>query len=91
MGEATVAIHPDDARRQNIGDGAAVTLSNAAGCLTLKAVISDIIPAGALLTDKSRWPGKEGGSNVNVLHVPQKTDMGESTSVHGVEVEIFSH
>ncbi|MDA0218622.1 MAG: molybdopterin-dependent oxidoreductase [Proteobacteria bacterium] len=88
MGQATVAIHPDDARRHNIGDGAAVTLSNAAGCLTLKAVISDIIPAGALLTDKSRWPGKEGGSNVNVLHVPQKTDMGESTSVHGVEVTL---
>ena len=88
MGEATVAIHPDDARRHNIADGSPVTLSNAAGSLTLKAVVSDIIPAGALLTDKSRWPGKEGGTNVNVLHVPQKTDMGESTSVHGVEVTL---
>ncbi|MBT7615045.1 MAG: hypothetical protein HN577_17770, partial [Rhodospirillaceae bacterium] len=45
-------------------------------------------PAGTLLTDKSRWPNAEGGTNVNALHIPEKTDMGESTSVHGVEVTL---
>ena len=88
MGEATVAIHPADAKRLRIADGQPVTLTNEAGHMTLKAVVSDIIPAGSLLTDKSRWPGLEHGVNVNLLHVPQKTDMGESTSVHGVEVEL---
>ena len=29
-----------------------------------------------------------GGANVNLLHIPQKTDMGESTSVHATEVRI---
>src|SRR5690606_19108255 len=86
MGEATVAIHPDDARRLGVADGRTVTLRNEAGQLTLRAVVSDVIPPGSLLTDKSRWPGLEHGVNVNLLHVPQKTDMGESTSVHGVEV-----
>lgn len=89
MGQATVAIHPDDAKRLSITDGQKVTLSNSAASLSMTAVISDIIPAGALLTDKSRWPGKEAQHrNVNALHIAEKTDMGESTSVHGVEVTI---
>jgi len=88
MGTPTVAIHPNDATRLGLADGSRVTLSNKGGALTLQAVISDIIPPGTLLTDKSRWPGLEGGTNINLLHVPQKTDMGESTSVHGVEVEL---
>jgi len=89
MGAPTVAIHPDDAKRLGIEDGQQVTLKNDAGTLTMAAVISDIIPAGSLLTDKSRWPNAENAhANVNLLHIPQKTDMGESTSVHGVEVEI---
>ncbi len=88
MGAPTVAIHPDDAQRRNIADGQKVILSNAAASLSMTAIVSDIIPAGAVLTDKSRWPGAEDGKNVNALHIAQKTDMGESTSVHGVEVEV---
>lgn len=89
MGKPTVAIHPDDASALNVSDGQNVTLTNSAASLTMTAVISDIIPAGALLTDKSRWPGKEEQHlNVNALHISEKTDMGESTSVHGVEVTV---
>lgn len=88
QGDASVAIHPDDAKHRGITDGQKVTLSNDAASLQMTAVVSDIIPAGTLLTDKSRWPNAEGGQNVNALHIPEKTDMGESTSVHGVEVGI---
>ncbi|MBT6205619.1 MAG: dehydrogenase, partial [Rhodospirillaceae bacterium] len=88
LGEPTVAIHPDDAGNLGITDGQRVTLTNAAASLEMTAMVSDIIPAGTLLTDKSRWPNAEGGTNVNALHIPEKTDMGESTSVHGVEVTL---
>ena len=88
MGEPTVAIHPDDADRLDVADGRRVMLANEAGELAMTAVVSDVVAPGALLADKSRWPREEGGRNVNLLHVPRKTDMGESTSVHGVEVTV---
>ncbi len=87
MGEAGLAIHPDDARARGIACGDRVELANSAGSLELVASVSDIVPPGTLLADKSRWPGPD-GANVNVLHVPQKSDMGESTCVHGVEVSL---
>jgi len=88
MGAPTVAIHPRDASRLEIQDGEEVALSNDAGRLILTAIVSDIVPPSSLLSYKSRWPGAEGGSNINLLHMPRKTDMGESTSVHGVEVTL---
>ena len=88
MGEPTVAIHPDDADRLDVADGRRVMLANEAGELAMTAVVSDVVAPGSLLADKSRWPREEGGRNVNLLHVPRKTDMGESTSVHGVEVTV---
>lgn len=94
MGKPLVTIHPDDAGALEIADGAKVSLSNDAGSLTFTARIADDIPPGTLLTHKSRWPKMRGGgadgggANVNLLHIPQKTDMGESTSVHATEVRI---
>ena len=89
MGAPNVAIHPDDAGKLGIGDGDQVTLANDAGTLAMTARLSDEIPTGVLLAHKSRWPKMRGdGINVNLLHIPQKTDMGESTSVHATEVTI---
>ncbi len=87
MGEPSVALHPDDAETLGITGGDRVALSNRAGSLELVATVSDIVPRGVLLSDKSRWPGRD-GTNINVLHVPRKTDMGQSTCVHGVEVTL---
>jgi anaerobic selenocysteine-containing dehydrogenase len=89
MGPATVVIHPDDAAARGIGEGDPVRLANEAGALPFVAKISDMITPGALLTTKSRWPKRtEGTANVNLLHQARKTDMGESTAVHGTEVTI---
>lgn len=89
MGPAHVIIHPIDAERRDIEDGDDVVLSNSAGELTLAARVSDITPKGALLAHKSRWPRFEPQeANVNLLHIPRKSDMGESTSVHGTEVTL---
>jgi anaerobic selenocysteine-containing dehydrogenase len=89
MGPATLAIHPEDAAAGGIADGDRVRLATEAGELTFLAKISDMITPGALLTTKSCWPKcSEGNANVNLLHRAQKTDMGESTSVHATEVTI---
>jgi len=86
-GLATDTINPLDAGSRNIVDGDQVSLFNETGRLTLNAKVSDIVPAGAVLSTKGRWIMHETGkANVNILHIPVKTDMGESSSVHGTEV-----
>ena len=83
MGVATVGLHPAEAAARGLAEGAEVELSNATGTLRLQVELSDRLPRGVALVPKGRW-----GVNVNVLNHGAKTDMGESSAVHGVEVEI---
>ena len=42
-----------------------------------------------VLSYKGRWPKREAAQgNVNFLNSGEKTDMGENTCVHGVEVTL---
>ena len=89
LGEATVTLHPDDAAARGLTAGDRVTLANRTGSLALTLAISDIVPPGAALSLKGRWPKREGGGvNVNALNPGVKSDMGESSCVHGVEVTV---
>ncbi len=90
IGELAVHLHPADAARHGLVPGDQVRLSNAAGRLTLKIDVSDIVQPGTGLIYKGRWPSREAGAaNVNILHRGQKSDIGQSTSVHSTEVEIL--
>jgi len=87
LGPATVTISPQDAELRNIAEGDLVSMSNDTGKLTLTARVSDIVLPGTVVSAKSRWIMHETGkANVNVLHTPRKSDMGDSTSVHGTEI-----
>jgi anaerobic selenocysteine-containing dehydrogenase len=88
QGEATVWLHPADADLLEIADGTEVELRNAAGALRLRAARSDAVPKGVALSYKGRWPKLAAGFNVNVLNTGEMTDMGESSCVHGTEVQI---
>ena len=89
LGPALVIIHPKTANGLNIHDGDQVRVSNEIGELHLTAKLSDVVSPGTLLSYKSRWLKTEPTSaNINVLQAPTKTDMGESSSVHGTEVTI---
>jgi anaerobic selenocysteine-containing dehydrogenase len=89
LGRATVVLHPDDAAARGIADGDSVELSNEMGRLTMNACLAPMIPAGVALARKSRWPKlTPERANVNVLNDGRKTDMGESTAVHGTEVMV---
>ena len=64
-------------------------LRNATGELRLTVDITDSVPQGVAFAPKCRWPSHESaGANVNALNPGAKTDMGESTAVHGVLVEL---
>ena len=57
----------------------------------MRVIVSDSVPPGVALSHKGRWPKQEPGHrNVNVLNPGRKSDMGESTSVHSVEVTVLS-
>jgi hypothetical protein len=55
----------------------------------LTRVITDDLSRGVALTHKGRWLRRDAaGANVNVLNPGEKSDMGESTAVHSVEVSV---
>ena len=90
LGQATVTINPADAESRGLVAGTLVRLSNATGSLDLALALSDMVPPGVAHSPKGRWPRRavKQRANVNILNPGVKSDMGESTAVHGVEVEI---
>ena len=89
MGPATVALHPDDAAARGLVDGDEAVVANETGRLRLLVTLSDAVPRGVAYSPKGRWPKREPArANVNALNPGERADMGESTSVHGVEVTV---
>jgi anaerobic selenocysteine-containing dehydrogenase len=89
LGPESVIIHPADAMKLDILDGSRIRLENSAGWIELSAKLSDETLPGVLLSFKGRWPSQSSGdSNVNAVNPGDKSDMGESSAVHGVEVRL---
>ena len=86
---AEITLHPDDARRFGIADGQPVMVGNDGGELTLTARVSDVVLPGTAMSYKGRWPSlSAGGDNLNLLYDGKKSDIGESSTVHGIEVTV---
>jgi len=86
---AEVHLNSKEAEKRGLEQGSSVIVWSAAGELPLHVSISDEVPIGVALVHKGRWPKLDPSrANVNVLNTGQKSDMGESSSVHSVEVEI---
>jgi anaerobic selenocysteine-containing dehydrogenase len=89
IGPETILLHPADADGLALKVGDTASVSNATGRLMMRIDIGEIVPRGVALAHKSRWPKLLAGHlNVNALNPGQKTDMAESSAVHGVEVTI---
>jgi anaerobic selenocysteine-containing dehydrogenase len=87
--DATVIFHPDDANRFGVKEGARVRLENEAGWIELTLKIDDIVQKGVALSYKGRRPKQERMCrNLNTVNPGLKSDMGESSSVHSIEVSI---
>ncbi len=89
VGPATIAMRAEDAAERGLVEGGEALVANEAGRLVLRVALTDAVPRGVALSHKGRWPKQEKGQrNVNVLNPGRKADMGESTSVHGIEVSV---
>ena len=88
-GPAELILHAEDASRLGVAHGAKVKVSNDMDSIELVAQISNIAQPGTAVSYKGRWPSLEpSGINVNALHAPNKSDMGEASCVHGIEVRV---
>ena len=89
LGPAKVHLNAKDVARRNLAQGEVVRLSTKAGTIELTVNISADVPEGVALAHKSRWPSlRKGGSNINILNPGLRTDIANSTAVHGLEVEL---
>jgi anaerobic selenocysteine-containing dehydrogenase len=89
IGRATIALHPEDAAERGLAEGDEATVTNETGRLRLLVTLSDALPRGVAYSPKGRWPKREPArANVNALNPGESADMGQSTSVHGVEVTV---
>jgi anaerobic selenocysteine-containing dehydrogenase len=88
-GPARVKLHPADAATRGLADGDRAVVSSTVGELELQVEIDADLPRGVALSPKGRWPRRERqGANVNVLNPGIPSDMGASSSVHGLEVTV---
>lgn len=89
LGAPAVTMHPEDAADRGLAAGDAVVLSSDTGQLSVIVELSDQLPRGVAYSPKGRWPKREpGAANVNVLNPGIESDMGQSTTVHGIEVTV---
>jgi anaerobic selenocysteine-containing dehydrogenase len=89
LNAAAVLIHPREAAARSINAGDKVELCNEHGRIELVAETASHVPPGIALVHKGRWPKLDpNGANVNILNPGTKSDMGESSTVHGVEADL---
>jgi anaerobic selenocysteine-containing dehydrogenase len=90
-GPAELVLCAQDAALIGVSDGAPVRVTTDAGSIQLQARIDEMVQPGTVLSYKGRWPSLEpGGQNLNFIHAGRKSDMGESSSVHGMLVNLAS-
>jgi anaerobic selenocysteine-containing dehydrogenase len=89
LGAAEIVLHPLDAAARGLAGGDPVVVRNDTGMLRLTVTVSEEVPQGVALAYKGRWlEAGAGHANVNVLNPGIKSDMGESSAVHSVEVTV---
>jgi len=89
LGPASIALHPADAAERRLRDGDTALVHNSSGRLELKVTTSDQVPRGVALAHKGRWLATDPArANVNALNPGSKSDMGESSAVHSVQVTV---
>ena len=88
-GAQAVVLNPADAAARSLGDGDMAILRSEAGELLAPVSTSDDVPISVALVYKGHWPKLEpSGANVNTLNPGHKSDMAQSSAVHGIEVTV---
>ena len=82
-GTPHVEIHPEDAARRGISDGAEVTVENDRGSCRLRAVVTDDVPVGVVVAPKGRWGKRSGdGRSINWTTPDALADLAGQSTFH---------
>jgi anaerobic selenocysteine-containing dehydrogenase len=87
-GPAFVEIHPSDAASRRIAHGDLVVLENESGSCRLRAVVTDAVRPGVLVSPKGRWSKHNGGSGVNWTTSDELADMAGQSTFHSTRVRV---
>jgi anaerobic selenocysteine-containing dehydrogenase len=85
-GPPFVEIHPADAAARGIEYGNEVILENGRGWVRLKAVVTDGVRPGVVVSPKGRWASLSGGRNVNWTTSDALADLGGQSTFHSTRV-----
>lgn len=88
-GEPFLEIHPADAAARGIGDGDAVLVENARGWCALRAVLTDAVAPGVVVSPKGHWARyAPDGRNINWLTPDALADLGGQATFHSNVVRV---
>jgi anaerobic selenocysteine-containing dehydrogenase len=85
-GPAFVEVHPDDAAMRGISIGQDVIVENSRGWCRLRAVVTDAVRPGVLVSPKGRWSKLSGGRNVNWTTSDALGDLAGQSTFHSNRV-----
>ncbi|AFZ66964.1 molybdopterin oxidoreductase family protein [Deinococcus peraridilitoris] len=88
-GEPQVLVHPEDARRDRVTDGALVQVQSETGCITRRVRISDAVQRGVAVLEGTWWGlSAPDGKSVNALTAETLTDLGGGSTFHNTRVRL---
>jgi anaerobic selenocysteine-containing dehydrogenase len=87
-GEPRLRIHPTDAAKRGIEDGARVRAFNQRGSVTLRALVTDDMQPGIVIFLHGWWASRIGGSSANALTSDVLADLGGGSTLHDAWVEV---
>ncbi len=88
-GTPFIEINPEDAAARYIAPGDDVIVSNARGWCTLRAVVTDDVPAGVAVSPKGRWASlSPDRRNVNWLTPDAVADLAGQSTFHSNLVHV---
>jgi anaerobic selenocysteine-containing dehydrogenase len=81
-GDPFVEIHPNDAAERGIADGDRVIVENGRGWCELKAIVTEAVRPGVVVSPKGRWSKMGDGRNVNWTTSDALGDMAGQSTFH---------
>jgi len=89
QGRPAVLLHPEDAARRGIADGARVLAESARGAAEFQAVLSEDTRAGVAVIEGIWWAKHQArGRGVNSLTDDREADMGGGAVFHSNMIEV---
>jgi anaerobic selenocysteine-containing dehydrogenase len=85
-GPPFLEIHPDDALARSIVHGDTVIVENGRGSCQLRAIVTDAVRPGVVVSPKGRWSKDSGGRNVNWTTSDILGDMAGQSTFHSNRV-----